>query len=368
MAEPFGEEIMTNLLGGPSLCALCRTIVACVIVLCWVCPSVAHPLDSLSREEIAAAVAVLREAGHIDATTRFALIDLDEPRKADVLAWKPADPFVRKAFMVARRDRTVYEAVVELGARKIERWEAIPNVQSGLVGEELQDAERITKANAEWQAAMRKRGYTAFENLFCSSMSAGYVADLAEEGRRLVKVVCFDRAGSRVNWWGRPVEGLHAVVDLDEKRVVRLVDTGEVPVSREAHEFGDAIRPASVETAAKHSFTIDSSEVRWNKWSFHFRMGQRVGLVLSLLRFEDQSRERMVLYRGSIAEMFVPYMDPDRGWSFRTFMDVGEYGAGLLSSPLIRGIDCPVDAAFIDVVLPNERGDPVVRKSAVCLF
>jgi Cu2+-containing amine oxidase len=101
MAEPFGEEIMTNLLGGPSLCAFCRTIVACVIVLCWGCPSVAHPLDSLSREEIAAAVAVLREAGHIDATTRFALIDLDEPRKADVLAWKPAGPFVQVRRAVA---------------------------------------------------------------------------------------------------------------------------------------------------------------------------------------------------------------------------------------------------------------------------
>jgi len=329
---------------------------------------VAHPLDSLSREEIAVAVAVLREAGHIDTATRFALIDLDEPRKADVLAWKPAEPVIRKAFIVARRERTVYEAMVDLGARKVERWEAVPNVQSTLVGEELQDAERITKTDPGWQAAVRKRGYTAFENLFCASMSAGYFADPAEEGRRLVKVVCFDRAGSRINWWGRPIEGLYAVVDLDEKRMVRLVDTGEVPISREAHEFGGAIRPAPVEAAAKRSFTIDGGEVRWNKWSFHFRMGPRVGLILSLLRFEDQGRERMVLYRGSVAEMFVPYMDPDRGWSFRTFMDFGEYGAGLLSSPLVSGIDCPVDAVFIDVTLPNERGDAVTRKSPVCLF
>ena len=359
---------MTTLLGSPSLSALCRTIVASLIVLYGACASVAHPVDSLSREEIAAAVAVLREAGHIDAATRFALIDLDEPRKADVLAWKPADPFIRKAFIVARRDRTVYEAVVDLGARKVERWQAIPNVQSGLVDEELQDAERITKADPGWQEAVRKRGHTAFESLFCAAMSAGYFADPAEEGRRVVKVVCFDREGSRINWWSRPIEGLYAVVDLDEKRVLRLVDTGEAPVSREAHEFGDAIPPAPAAAAAKHSFTIDGGEVRWNKWSFHFRMGQRVGLILSLLRFEDQGRERMVLYRGSIAEMFVPYMDPDRGWSFRTFMDFGEYGAGLLSSPLMPGIDCPVDAAFVDVTLPNERGDPVSRKSPVCLF
>jgi len=57
-----------------------------------------------------------------------------------VLAWKPGQPFTRKAFIVVRRDRTVYEAVVDLGARKVERWEAIPNVQTGLAAEELDDA------------------------------------------------------------------------------------------------------------------------------------------------------------------------------------------------------------------------------------
>jgi primary-amine oxidase len=352
----------------PGLFTMCRTIVAALVVLHGSRAFAAHPLDSLSREEVATAVVVLQEAGDIDAATRFALIDLDEPSKVDVLAWKPAQPFIRKAFIVARRDRTVYEAVVDLGARKVERWEAIPNVQSGLVAEELQDAGRITRADSGWQAAMRKRGYTAFENLFCPALSAGYFADPAEEGRRLVRVTCFDTAGSRVNWWGRPVEGLYAVVDLDEKKVVRLVDTAEVPVSRDAHEFGDAVQPAPAESPPKRSFTMNGNEVSWNKWSFHFRMGQRVGLILSLLRFEDQGRERMVLYRGSIAEMFVPYMDSDSGWSFRTYMDVGEYGFGLLSSPLTPGIDCPADAAFIDATLPNERGDPVLRKSPVCLF
>jgi Cu2+-containing amine oxidase len=137
---------MANPLGAPRL-AVCGIVVAALIVLHGTRASAAHPLDSLSSEEIAAAVAVLREAGDIDAATRFALIDLDEPPKAEVLAWKPAQPFIRKAFIVARRDRTVYEAVVDLGARKVERWEPVPNVQSGLVVEELEDAGRITRAD-----------------------------------------------------------------------------------------------------------------------------------------------------------------------------------------------------------------------------
>src|SRR6516225_9505947 len=141
----------------------------------------AHPLDSLSGEEIRTAISVLRDAGDIDAATRFARVDLDEPLKVDILAWKPGKPFVRKAFIVARRDRTVYEAVVDLGTRNVERWNAIPNVQSALITEELQDAGRIARADPGWQAAMRKRGYSSFEDLFCPALSAGYFADPVEE-------------------------------------------------------------------------------------------------------------------------------------------------------------------------------------------
>src|SRR5690348_23353 len=82
-------------------------------------PAAAHPLDALSGAEIETAVAALRAAGHADAATRFALIDLDEPAKAAVLAWKPGEAFVRKAFVMARRDRTVYEAVVDLATAKV---------------------------------------------------------------------------------------------------------------------------------------------------------------------------------------------------------------------------------------------------------
>jgi primary-amine oxidase len=349
--------------------ALCRILVAALIILHGPPALAAHPLDALSGKEIAAAVAVLRASGEIDAETRFALIDLDEPPKADVLAWKPGQSFVRKAFIVARRDRTVYEAVIDLGARRLERWEAVPNVQSAILAEEWKDAQQITRADPGWQAAMRKRGYTGFEYFFCAPLPAGYFADPAEEGHRLLKITCFDTAGSRTNLWGRPIEGLYAVVDLDEKRVVRLVDTGPVPVSRDSHEFAQTVPPESAAKAAvKRNFTLDGNQVRWRQWSFHFRMDRRVGLILSLLRFADQGRQRMVMYRGSLAEMFVPYMDPGRGWSFRTYMDVGEYGFGLLSSPLIRGIDCPAGAVFIDATLPNDRGEPVLGRSRICLF
>src|ERR1700675_3696299 len=146
-------------------------------------PAGAHPLDALSGEEIVAAIAALREAGYVDEATRFPLIDLDEPVKQAVLAWRPGHAFPRKEFVMARRERTVYEVVVELATAKVERWRELPGVQSGILIEEWTRAQQVTVADPGWQAAMKKRGYdfvaldSTKDKLFCAPFSVGYVAD-----------------------------------------------------------------------------------------------------------------------------------------------------------------------------------------------
>jgi primary-amine oxidase len=339
--------------------------------VCGAIGGAAHPLDALTAEEIHAAVQILRAEGRIDAATRFSLIDLDEPVKAEMLAWRPPESLPRRAFVVARHDRVVYEGVVDLAARQVARWQRIPDVQSSILVEEWDIAQAVTKADAAWQAAMRRRGYdrTAVETLFCAPLSAGYVSDPAEAGRRLLRVACFDPAGARAIVWGRPIEGVTATVDLDAQKVIRVIDTGVVPMSRDAPPaLRRPAKPLPRPTRARHSFTVRGSEVRWADWAFHFRMDRRAGLILSLVRRQDGGRARMVLYRGSVAEMFVPYMDPDPNWSFRTYLDVGELGFGLLASSLRAGIDCPPDAQFFDAVLPDDRGQPVIGRAVVCLF
>ena len=60
------------------------------------------------------------------------------------------------------------------------------------------------------------------------------------------------------------------------------------------------------------------------------RFDRRAGPVVSLVTYDG----RPVLYQGSLAEIFVPYQDPDPNWFYRTYMDAGEFGFGLLASPL----------------------------------
>jgi primary-amine oxidase len=332
----------------------------------------AHPLDALSAEEIATALRVLRAAGHADTAARFPLITLDEPDKEAVLAWRPGQVFARKALVVARHDRAVYEGLVDLAAGKLERWEAVPNVQPAIGLDEFNEAQKITMADAGWRAAMQRRGYdsTSPGSLFCAPMPAGYTADPAEEGRRLIRVTCFDTAGTK-NVWSRPVEGLLAVVDLDERRVIRLVDTGPVPVSGETHAFQGSpakpMRPVNEALQDAH-VTVEGGLTQWRHWSFHYRLDRRGGLIVSLVRYRDGDRDRMVLYRGSLAELFVPYMDADPGWAFRAWLDVGENDFGFMASQLRPGIDCPAGAAFLDALLADSHGEPRAGKSVVCLF
>ena len=48
-----------------------------------------HPLEPLTAEEFRQTAALLRSAGHVNDGFRFTSIELKEPPKADVKAWRP---------------------------------------------------------------------------------------------------------------------------------------------------------------------------------------------------------------------------------------------------------------------------------------
>ena len=60
----------------------------------------AHPLDPLSPTEFQSTAAILRRDQGVTDSWRFASIELKEPAKADVKAWRPGDPVPRRSFSV----------------------------------------------------------------------------------------------------------------------------------------------------------------------------------------------------------------------------------------------------------------------------
>ncbi|MDG2244564.1 MAG: hypothetical protein P8L66_13860 [Rhodospirillaceae bacterium] len=88
-----------------------------------------HHLDSISADEIACAIDVLKDEGHVDDSAKALIISLWEMNKEVVLAREPSDDVTRAAFVNVRKDGVVYEARVDISAEEVLRWNVISGVQ-----------------------------------------------------------------------------------------------------------------------------------------------------------------------------------------------------------------------------------------------
>ena len=131
-----------------------------------------------------------------------------------------------------RRGRQLFEARVDLAAGKVLSFNEVAGAQSSILLTEWALAQEIVKGDDGWKKAMRKRGYRRIDpdQFNCLPLAAGYFAEAALEGRRLLRVQCMDLEGTQKNVYQRPIEGLTMVVDLHENSVVEIVDEGVVPV------------------------------------------------------------------------------------------------------------------------------------------
>ena len=66
---------------------------------------------------------------------------------------------------------------------------------------------------------------------------------LPEENRRIVKAQMLYTEGAGINLFARPIEGVQAVIDLDDQVVLDVRDTGVVPVPAQTHDFDEATVP-----------------------------------------------------------------------------------------------------------------------------
>ena len=274
-----------------------RTVLFSLVVLSGLFPgggpavaSGGHPLDPLSEAEIALAAEVIAGSGRTDASTRAAMITLQEPNKAYVKRWRTGKPLQRKAFAVLRSGGETIEAVVDLETRQLESWFVVPGAQPAIQSTEWARAQRLIKQDSRWQAAMLKRGYSEFDQIFCDSLSAGYFGPGPLDGRRLIRMPCYDVAGATSHVYARPIEGVIATVDLDRGQVVDVTDTGVVPVPEAKHGFDEAsidkldaaMKPVRNMAPQGWNFTLDGRMLKWQGWSMHLGFDHRFGPGLQI--------------------------------------------------------------------------------------
>lgn len=332
-----------------------------------------HPLDGLTATEYWTTYKVLQASGKVDDKTRYPLIQLKEPSKEEVLAWKPGQPMRREASVVVKKGAQTFEAIVDLNGNKLASWTEIKGVQPNSPDEENDDIKDSVKDNPDVKAALQRRGITDFGTVECGGYGTGYFGTAEEQGRRLFRVACAQQYGALQNW--AQIEGLTILWDGNEKKVLRVIDTGVVPLPHpEANydlasvgQLREVPTPITVQQPLGPSYRLDGQSVSWQKWNFHFRIDRRVGLVVSNVGYQDGDKLRSILYEGSLSEMFVPYMDPSEGWFARTFFDAGEFASGF-SSSLDQGEDCPDNATYFDQTYTDWKGKTHLKPRAACLF
>ena len=334
-----------------------------------------HPLDPLSWQEYWAVLEVLQETGHLDKETRFSQVTLQEPSKDLVWKWSPGDSFPRSAFAVVRQKNQAFEAVVDLVHHGLVSWTELKGVQPSFLAEEFTAMTEEVKKHPDFIAAMDRRAITDLTFIDCSGVPPGYFGTDEQRGRRIAYVRCRDARGVR-NTWNREIEGLIVVVDMNERKVIRVADDGSVPVTRVSADYDQASigetrqvpGPIDIEQPLGPGFELEGHQVKWQKWSFHVRPDQRVGMILSTVAYQDGQEERPVLYQGHLSEIFVPYMDPSFAWYARNFLDVGEFIRGGITKPLMPGLDCPNNATYFDFIVARDNGRPRTVPRTICLF
>ena len=332
-----------------------------------------HPLDGLTTDEYWAVHDVLQKSGHITDKDLVASLLLHEPDKATVLAWKEGDPIPREADVILEEEGKTIEARVDIAAQKLESWNEISGVQAPVTTSEFAAMGEIIKKDPAVQAALKARNITDLSTVNCGAGPLSFLVFPEQDGHRVGWGECTDAHGA-YHTWGRTIEGIHILADLTTKKVIRVVDTGAVPVPTSPTSFEEAdatpragATPIMVMQPLGPGYKITKGEVSWQNWKFRFRLDPRVGPIVNLVRYQDGDKLRSVLYEGSLSEMYVPYMDPEEGWNSRAFLDAGEFQLGGLIKPLGPD-DCPETAQYFVAYAPTDKVGPVRKPTAACMF
>ena len=335
-----------------------------------------HPLDALDADEIISAAAILRAGGHTDDKTPILSLVLEAPDKSEVLAWNTGDEVLRRARAVVRKDRVNREFVIDFESGQIVDMSTVAGPgQPPIIFDEIISAIEIAVSDEEMRAGLSKRGITDFEALFCAPRTGGNFGGPIEQSRRVVKVDCFDLSNNPKNVFAAPIEGLFAVIDLESKEVLEVVDLGVVPVTQINYSLASAaqekirdVKPVDVVAPQGGNIHVDGWNVSWQNWRFHMRWDMRAGLIVSMVQYADSGKLRSVLYQGNLSEIYVPYQDSTEGWYYRNYMDEGDYGLGTTHSPLVPGADCPKNAIYKTPVMANPAGGADKLDDRICLF
>ena len=338
-----------------------------------------HPLEPLSADEFRRTTEILRRDGHVTDTFRFASIELLEPAKQEVLAWRVGDAVPRHSFAVVwnRSDNKTYEATVDLTGDAVLSIKHIPDVTPNFTVDEFHEVDEALRKHPDVIAKLRERGISDMSRVIVDVWTYGKaVMPEKYRDRRLGWCDLWVRETPDGNPYAHPVSGLKFIVDMNTLELLEIEDEYDVGMPAVDGEYVPGpwkgkprtdLKPLHITQPEGASFTLDGTELRWQNWSMRLGFNYREGPVIYQVAYDDHGVRRDIAYRMSFAEMVVPYRDPTFDHYRRTAYDIGEWGLGFMATSLELGCDCLGEVTYVDAVLHDSAGAPYDIKNAICL-
>jgi primary-amine oxidase len=338
-----------------------------------------HPLEPLSPDEFRQTAAVLRRDSGVTDSFRIASIELLEPEKVDVKAWRHADPIPRSALAILfnRADNKAYEGVVDLSNDRVCSYTYVPDVCPNFTLDEFHESGQALAEHPDVIAALASRGITDISLvLFDTWTYAKALMPQQWRDRRLGWVDIWFRATPQGNPYAHPVAGLKFIIDMNTNELLQIEDEHNPGIPEVDGEYIPALRctpdrtdlkPLEITQPEGISFTLEGTELKWQNWTMRLGFNYREGPVIYQVSYDDHGTDREVAYRMSFAEMVVPYRDPTFDHYRRTAYDIGEWGLGFMTTSLELGCDCLGEIRYVDATLHDSKGEPFTIKNAICL-
>ena len=335
-----------------------------------------HPLDPLSAQELKNVVQHARNIWKLDHRHLFAMVQLHEPSKGVINNWKNSDQVERAAKITLWNSATstVIEAVITVEGKQISFTE-IPGAKAPILSTESEKAIKAAKADKRIIAALKDRGIENLDQVHMETWPIGaQIPKDLDDGRRLIWTPMWQRPTEFANLYAHPINGLHAIVDLDSGEVVFVENTEIIPIPQTPGPYREnqtganiKLKDLAIVQSEGPSFSLEGWKVNWERWNLRVGFCQREGLVIHDVKFKDQDKERKIAHRLSIAELVIPYGDPSQGAYRKNAFDTGEFGLGNYTNSLTLGCDCLGEIVYLDAAVTTPNGSIKEIPNAICM-
>ncbi|XP_062295425.1 membrane primary amine oxidase-like [Scomber scombrus] len=200
---------------------------------------------------------------------------------------------------------------------------------------------------------------------FCRNEEGFYIHPVGFE-------ILFDHQSTNASFWrvmkvlynGQYFNSIQELKDNYEAGTVSKVTYKPLPnyASLKPKQKPTGIGPQQFYVQGKR-FSVRNNHVVYLDWSFAFGLSQLRGMRAFDIRFKGER----IIYELSVQEAMSVYASVTPNLMLTKFLD-GSLGIGRCAYELVRGVDCPYSATYIDTLHLMDTGVPRKLRNSICIF